>query len=170
MEASRITLWEISDELREIAETLVENGGELTPELGERLDAMEGAFEEKAERIALYVRECEANAIAAQVEADRLAAIAESFGRKAQGMKDYLLFSMRRTGHAKITTPRVKIWEQKNGRPSIKCILAPSLMPAAFVKHPPAVVDTELAYQEWKQGNPLPEGFVVEQGSHLRIG
>jgi hypothetical protein len=30
-------------------------------------------------------------------------------------------------------------------------------------------LDGNLAYDEWRAGAPLPEGFVVEHGRHLRI-
>lgn len=167
-EANRLRLHEIVSELDEIGELIAEAGGELSPELEARLDALEGAWTTKVENIALFVKESEANAEAAGTEAARLAAIQKHFATKAKGLKDYLLFFMRRGGHQNLKTPRVRVWEQRNGRPSIKCTLAPELMPEAF-RRVVVSVDTQLAYEEWKQGNALPDGFVVEHGFHLRI-
>lgn len=169
--ASRLRLWEISDELAELAEALVEGGGELTPDLEARLDAMEGAFEEKAERIALYVRELEANAIAAGSEVERLARLAGGFERKARGLKSYLLTAMQRTGRTAVRTHRVKVWEQKNGRPSIRFVGDMSKLPAAYVKtKTETTVDTAFAFVEYSAGAELPAGFVVDHATHLRIG
>lgn len=170
MEASKkLALWAISTELEEIGAALAEAGGELTPELAERLDLMAGAFEDKAESIALFVKECEANARAAEMEAERLGGIQEHFERKAQGLKSYLLAAMRRTGRTSVRTPLVRVWEQRNGRPSIRYVGDLDALPAEYVRTK-REVDTQYAYVEHSAGAKLPEGFIVEHGTHLRVG
>src|SRR3990167_9709297 len=71
-----LKLYELADVYEGIAEALIENGGELTPDLAAQLDAIEGAFEAKVERVALSVRNLVATADAADAEAARLAALA----------------------------------------------------------------------------------------------
>lgn len=167
MEA-RLKLWEITDEIQEIGELIAEAGGELSPEMEARLDAMEGALETKVENIALFVKESEANAAAALIEANRLSGIAKRFTTKAEGLKSYLLFALRRSGRSSVKTLRVTVREQKNSRPAIRCALAPEMVPEKF-RRVSTTVDLALAYEEWKRGNELPNGFVVEAGTHLRI-
>lgn len=167
--ASKLRLWEIATELDEIGEALVECGGELTPELEERLDLMSGAFEDKCEKIALFVKECEANAAAAAVEEARLAAIAKSFDTKARGLKGYLLHYMQRTGRSSLKTPRVRVWEQKNGRPAIRFVGDLASLPGDYVRVK-READLQFAFVEHQAGAKLPDGFVVEHGTHLRIG
>lgn len=164
-----LRLWEISDALQEIGERIAEGGGELTPELEAELDAMEGAFEEKVERIALYIRECEANAIAVAVEEDRLAKLKRHFDAKSVGLKGYLQAYLQRTGRTSLKTSRTRVWMQKNGRPSIRYVGDISALPADYVRIK-REVDTQFAYVEHKAGAKLPEGFVVTEGTHLRIG
>lgn len=167
--ASKLRLWEIASELDEIGTALAEGGGELTPELGARLDAMEGAWEQKVENIALFIKECEANAAAAELERDRLAAICKHHQTKAKGLKDYLLFFMRRGGHKSVKTPRIRVWEQSNGRPSIRYVGDVNALPPEY-RRVKVEVDTQFAFVEHQAGATLPEGFIVETGSHLRIG
>ena len=171
MEAAKsMRLWEIASELDAIGEELVLAGGEVTPELGERLDAMTGAFDDKAEKIALFIKECEVMAEGAALEEARLAAIKKHHTTKAKGLKDYLLFVMRRQGRTAIRTPRVRVWEQANGRPSIRFVGDMSTLPAAFIRTKTETsVDTQFAYVEHQAGAELPEGFVVDYASHLRI-
>lgn len=168
MSTAALKLWEVGDELSEIAVLIMEAEGELTPELAARLDMMEGAFEDKIERIALKVRELEANARAAKEEADRLARIQRSFTNAAKRLKDYTLFEMQRVGKDRVETIRAKVRVQQNGRPSIRWTLDPDSAPEAY-RRTTVTVDTQAAYEAWKEGETLPEGFTVETGSHLRI-
>jgi len=169
MEASKLRLWEIASELDVIGELIADAGGELSPDMEARLDAMEGALEEKVERIALFVRECEANEKAAAFEVERLQAIGKSFERKAAGLKGYLHRHLQRIGKTKVETARARVRVQQNSRPSIRW-MSTDQPPAPYLKtQTVTTTDTALAYEEWKAGNELPAGFVVEQGSHLRI-
>lgn len=168
MEASRLRLWEITTALDAIGERIAESGGEITPELEAELDAMEGAFDERVERIALFVKECDANAAAAEKEVERLAAIQKAFEKKAEGLKRYLHGSLTRSGRTSVKTPLARVWVQANGRPSIRWT-RPGEFPEGYTKTT-TVLDTQRAYEDWKAGSELPDGFAVEQGTHLRIG
>lgn len=163
-----LKLWEVGDELNEIAIQIMEAEGEMTPEIEARLDALEGAFEDKIERIALKVRELEANETAAKAEADRLTAMTRAFGKAAERLKGYALFEMTRVGKDRIETNRAKVRIQKNGRPSIRWTLDPSEAPEAY-RTVKIGVNTQAAYEAWKDGGTLPDGFTVETGTHLRI-
>ena len=72
MEARSKALWAITDELQEVGALIGDNDGEMTPELEARLDALGGELTEKVERIALYIRESELEALKAKAEKDRL--------------------------------------------------------------------------------------------------
>lgn len=103
--ATMLRLYEAVDQLEvvldwmsEHEEAIVAAGGELPPELAELLDEVEGTLEAKVERTALVVRNLLANAKAAKEEADRLAAIAGTYNRQADSLKNYLLHSLKRAG------------------------------------------------------------------------
>lgn len=162
-----LTLWALSDEYQQVADRLIDAGGELTPDLAAELDAIQGAFREKAESVALYLRNLQASAEAAASEARRLTELAAVRSRAADGLKRYLLVHMERTGETKIETDRIRLRVQQNSRPSIHWTAEPELIPDPYRKTVYAL-DGEKVYQAWKAGTPLP-GFTVERGSHLRI-
>jgi len=115
-----LKLYELADAYERIAEALIENGGELTAELAVDLDAIEGAFEAKVERVALYVRNLLATADAADAEAARLAVLARSRRQAADGLKGYLMAQLDRVEKPKVETPLIVVRIQKNSRPSIQ--------------------------------------------------
>jgi len=164
---AHMRLWEVGDEIAAIGEELMESGGELTPEMEARLDAMTGAWEEKVERIALYALERKATAAGAKLEAERLAAIQRSHERAHDGLKGYLHREMERIGRPKLETARVRIRTQRNGRPSITWPGDPAEAPEGF-RRVTVTVDGAAAYDAWRAGDPL-DGFVVVTGTHLRL-
>lgn len=168
MSTARLHLWEISEAEEALAERLAEAEGELTPELEAEFDSLAGSFEDKAERIALYARELEANAKAAREEEARLAGIRKALDRKATKLKDYLRWQMEKTGRHRVETPKARIRIQDNSRPSIRWTGSLDALPEGFRKVTVAP-DTALAYEAWQDMGEAPEGFVVEQGRHLRI-
>lgn len=166
--AAELKLYEIADELDVITNRLIENGGELTPELEAAWEEMEGAFEAKAERTALAVQDLSRKADAAREESRRLRELARSRANAADRLKEYLRGQMARLEIRRIDADRATIWRQDNGRPSISWTGGPEELPEAF-RRVTVEADTQAAYEEWKSGGALPEGFRVEQGEHLRI-
>lgn len=161
-------LWELSDDLETLAAEIAENGGELTPEIEARLDMLEGAFDEKVERIALLIREKLGLAELAKNEADRITAIRKSHENAADGLKRYLLDQMRRSGHTKVETHRARVRVQKNGQPSIRWTKSLDDLPDAY-RRITIAPDISLVRDQLKAGDTPPEGFTVEYGQHVRI-
>ena len=168
MSAMNAHLWEIADELETVAALIAENGGELTPELEARLDAIAGAFGDKVERVALAIRSYEANAEAAKLEEERLGAIRKSHERSAAGLKRYLLGCMRNAGVPKVETPRARVRVQKNSMPSIAWTQDMDALPDGY-RRVTVAPDLQRVRDDLKAGAVPPEGFVVEYGQHVRI-
>lgn len=168
MSAMNMRLWEIADELEAIGGMIAEADGELTPELEAKLNAMEGAFNDKVERIALAVRNYEANAEAAKMEEDRLAGIRKSHERSAEGLKRYLLLTMRHAGNLKVETPRARVRVQKNGQPSITWTRSVDDLPEDY-RRVTVAPDLALVRDTLKAGGEPPDGFTVDYGFHVRI-
>lgn len=188
---AEMALYEITSELSQVTDLLVESGGELTPEIEEALDALEGALEEKVERTVHVIRTLEGQAEAARVEADRLKDLQRTRSKAADRLKDYLQAQLRMANVKKIEADTCVVRRQRNGRPSISYVGKMEELPEAFravrirggklagldpEELPPEVqerasveADTSAAYEEWKAGAELPEGFRVERGEHLRI-
>lgn len=163
-----LKLYEVADALVLIGEQLEENGGELTPEIEEQLAVLDGAFEQKVERILLYAQNYRAAADAAVKEAERLASLGRSRTAIADRLRGYVKAQMDIAGRTKIETDRIVARIQKNGRPSIHCLVPIDTLPEGFVRVR-REFNAEVAYELWKAKAPLPDGITVEHGSHLRV-
>jgi hypothetical protein len=163
-----IKLWELSADLDAIAEEITANDGEITPEMEERLAALEGAFDEKVERVALYIRQMQVNAAAAKAEKDRIAAIEKRYTAKADNLKLYLLQHMTRQGSTKVETPKCRVSVVKSGVPSISWTGPQFMIPEGY-RHITIKPDLKTVQEDLAEGRTPPEGFVVEHGKHIRI-
>lgn len=164
---SGLKLWEVGDKLDEITRLIMEADGEIDAAIEARLDELEGAFEAKVERIALKIRELKVNGLAAKAEADRLNGMSKAFTNAAKRLQHYLYFEMQRLNRTSVATNLCKVNVVPNSRPSIKWDGDPKKAPMAFQKFK-VEIDGNYAYEQWKEGR-LPEGFIVEEGSHVRI-
>lgn len=163
-----MSLYDLTAEWLEIEDLLIENGGELTAELEERLAAVQGGIEERTDAICAVVQRLTRAAEAAKAEADRLTALARSRQNSADRLKRYLLDRLTDIGREKVETNRFVVRVQQNGRPSIAWELDPELLPAELQRVTVAL-DGTAAYERWKRGEPLPPGMEVTVGRHLRI-
>ena len=104
-----MTLYEIKMEYEKALAglTIDETTGEV---LGtEALDEIAGEFDEKAENVALFVKNLLADVDAIKAEADALAQRAAAKKKKADRLKAYLTDAMLGLGREKIETPRVAL-------------------------------------------------------------
>lgn len=163
-----LRLYEITDALQAIAEELIDNAGELTPELTARLDALEGAFDAKVERVALYVRNLEAQADVAKGEAVRLQLLATVRGNAASRLRDYIKTQMEAANRPKVETGLIVARVQKNGQPSVKCDGDPATLPLAY-QRTRVELNRAAVIEAWRAGLQLPAGLSVETHTHLRL-
>lgn len=115
------TLFELASLRQVIDDALDASEGELSPELEQQLDAWGEAFDEKAERVALYVVEQEHLAGAARAEAKALQDRAQARQRRADSLKTYLHHCMERTGRMKVNGVLKTISLQRNPA-SVQCL------------------------------------------------
>lgn len=169
----------VLDWMEEYEGEIVAAGGVLPPELEELLEEIEGDLQTKAGRTALVIQNLLANAKAAKGEAERLAALAKSYERQAEGLKAYVKRELERAGVAKVETPTAKVAIQRNSRPSLR-LADPARIPEQFKIQPPPpppVFDGQGAYEYLRDAKLLPaepgtielDGIVIELGTHLRI-
>ena len=165
---SVMTLYELTQEWAEIQDALIDSGGELTPEIEARLDALPGALQVKADGYCYVIQQLLRSADAAKAEADRLSELARVRKNAADRLKDRLKSAMETTGQLKLESDRFKVRVQKNGRPSIAWTGEPDALPCEYSRVAVSL-DGQAAYEAWKAGRELPEGFKVTEGTHLRI-
>ena len=173
----------VRDWLDEHADDIAAVGGDLDrlPELAALLDQAEGEFAEKAERVALFIRERRLGAKAVREEAKRLAERADREDRTADALTQYLLLNMQRAETKKIEGKLVTIRVQQspasvtstltdaevyelyctgvpeNGRRLVRRV------PERYELDKQAVRDAAIL------GQPIPAGVTVTRGSHVRI-
>ena len=162
-----VKLWELGSGLDLISEEIAANGGELTEELEARLDALEGDFSAKVERVALYIRQLQVTAEAAKAEKDRLAALEKRYTTEAEGLKAYLLRHLEHHGQAKVETARVRVRVQASPE-SVRWIGGTFDIPMNYLVTKFSF-DAKQAKQDKQDGVGLPEGIEFSKSTHLRI-
>jgi hypothetical protein len=162
-----------------VTEWLEESGGELTPEITELLDAAEGDFEAKAERVALYIKTLDAEAEAIKTEELRLGARRKARENGAERVRGYLAQWMTAAGRESVKTPLVSAAMQKNP-PKVECDLAEAEL-TELALHGLSYAVTEVTtvtkldkksiLADHKAGTlqGLPSGIRVTQSTSLRI-
>lgn len=99
------------------------------------LEGIEGEFDEKAESIAIYIKQLKAEAKMLKAEKAAIAKRQSQKEKQAESLKTYLFKSMQALGRQKIDMPRAVMSLKKN---------APSL-----------VVDDEISFVEWAEEHNL---------------
>ena len=99
------------------------------------LGGIEGEFDEKAESIAVYIKQLKAEAKMLKAEKAAIAKRQSQKEKQAESLKTYLFKSMQALGRQKIDMPRAVMSLKKN---------APSL-----------VVDDEISFVEWAEEHNL---------------
>ena len=166
--SNTLRLYDLPDAIRAIEYEIIEAEGEITDEIADKLDRLEGAFERKAEYLALLSREAKAEKAAVKQEVDRLTARMRAAGNREERIKGYLLACMTRLGVDRIEGERAKVRVQDNSRPSIEWMGEDDAIPEDY-RRVSVSVDGRRAYDDWKAGAELPEGFRVETGQHARV-
>lgn len=87
-----------------------ETGEVFTPE---DIDEVQASFEEKAENVALYIKNLEANAAAIKAEEEALRARRQRDERHAERLKTYLLDCMNQVGKRTFETPKAALSMRK---------------------------------------------------------
>jgi hypothetical protein len=110
--SDKLTLYDLSFEGLQIYDLLVENEGELTPELEQRLNAIMQSGPRVVEAAAMVTRSLEASADACANEAQRLAQRASRFHENAKQLKERMTMVVDLAFNGKIKTDKFTIYTQ----------------------------------------------------------
>lgn len=194
MTASTLKLYEATDAIEIVRDWILEhdeelraNEGALPDELAELLAKVEGDFNQKAERVALFIRELLSTAKAIKIEEERLYARRKSMENASDRLKRYLEMNMLVAEKMRIEGKLVTLRIQKNpaslhrDRELSQVELAvlhgknESLViftPASYALNGAAVIAASKKTDEKDDviGYECPiEGLRVQQGASLRI-
>lgn len=170
-----LSLYELSEEWSELMSLLAENGGEVTPEIEERFNAINDAFEGKVESAALFIRTQKSLALAAKNEADRLYALQQVRERSAASLELMVKGFMERKGQLKVIGNLARVSVVKvGGRLAVTWDGGDTKdIPDAYRIERHKVeysLDRELALQMHETGQSLPAGITVHpRGTRLSI-
>ena len=171
-------LYELTDDLLTVAAWMDEHDdeiraaeGAIPDELAELLAASEGAFEQKVERVALFIRDRIGQSEMVAKEARRLVERSDRLRRQADALKRYLLINLERAGVSKVKGELIDTRVQKSP-PSVVCSADVKTLPEAYQIQPPLpapTINRERILALWKEGVSLPVGVDVVQGVHVRF-
>ena len=134
-------LWELSDEIVQL-ENLIEQIQDcddlMESEKEERLNEVfsewltnDTQFDEKAEKVAHYIKYLEALTEARKAEAKRLKALAESSDKQANKLREYLIREMLRVNKTKVEGVSCKLSMRKK-QPRVCLNVEPEELPIEF--------------------------------------
>lgn len=176
------TLYEISEEFRSVFSLLEENGGELTPEIAERMGTLETDLELKVDRYCKRIRDLEGDAGKFKAEEERLHQRRESMEKEIKSLKDWLKTNLQSIGRDEVKTgtfavriqksaPAVVVEDEISIPPKFKMAsldmalieLPEELIPKAGIR-----VNRTLIAKCIKNGEEIP-GVRLESSEYLRI-
>lgn len=157
-------LYELADHYNQVID-LADELDEQT--LTDTLDAIQEAFDEKAENIAKAVKEIEGRAEMLKAEKDRLAKRERTMRKTIASMKGYLQEQMMRIGTRKVQGEVVTVALQKNA-PSVRVLNEQAIPKEFFIEQPALLNKTQLKI-ELKNGLLLPEAAELIQTESVRI-
>ena len=92
------SIFDIDRELLDIFEELEENGGELTPEIEEKLKLNEEEITSKVKNYVEYINKLKADKAAIKAEKDRLAALDKSKDNTIKSLTNLVLYAINAFG------------------------------------------------------------------------
>lgn len=161
-------LYELANEYRSLE--LLADGDELPAEaIRDTLEALQGDIEMKSANVAKFVLGLEAEAKMIDEAAEAMRKRAELRRRRAENIRNYLLFQLQQVGIMKIECPEFRIAVRKN--PEAVEINNPEEVPAEYMVTPPAPpphTDKAAIKAALKAGAEIP-GCWLRQGERLEI-
>lgn len=123
------SLYDITEELRQMEEALIENGGVIDEEMEERFDHLLDAEEEKTEGYIKIIRDLKATAEAVKEEEDRLKKRRRALENSVDELKDRLCHAMEVRGQEVRETDLGKVRVQEASRRSLSVDVDPEDLP-----------------------------------------
>ena len=171
---SNLNLYEITDELRELQEALIESGGVISEEMDERFNDLLEAEEDKTEGYIAVIRSMEEEAEAFKREEQRLKKRRKAAANGADRLKERLLTSMEVRGQEERSTALGKVKRQRNSSSGTTVFTDPEDLPPDFQRMNISA-DKSAIREALESDDPVlrergeAHAQVDERGWHLRI-
>lgn len=126
------SLYDITTELRQMQEALLDNGGVISDEMEERFDHLLDVEEEKTEGYIKVIRDLKTTAEAVKEEEDRLKKRRRALENSVDELKDRLCEAMQVRGQEVRETDLGKVRVQEASRRSLSVDVDPEELPDEF--------------------------------------
>lgn len=160
-----ITLYELAAQYQHDLE-YIQNSDIDEQQAAQLLDAMQGAIQDKANNIAMVIRNMETTAEAIASAEKQMADRRKSIERKMEWLKNYLLQNMERTGINKIESPYFVIALRDN--PESLIVESDANIPAEYWKQQQPILDKAGLKKDIQLGL-IVDGCRLERKKSVRI-
>ena len=161
-------LYEIAQQFHDLA--LLADVDDLPPEvIRDTLEGLQGTLEAKSTNVAKFILGLEAEAKMIEEAAKAMQSRAERRRRRAENIRNYVLFQLQQAGVTKVECPEFTISVRKN--PEAVEIDDPEQVPAEYMvtpEPPPPRPDKKAILAALKAGTPV-AGCYRHQGERLEI-
>ncbi len=127
-----LNLYEITTELQELEQALIDSGGVITDEVEERHEALLQMEADKVEGYLAMIRKFEASEEAIKAERRRLQQAERSMREAAKSLKERLAEAMHRRGETLHDTKLGKVRLQQSGRRRVVLDVPEDALPEGF--------------------------------------
>ena len=125
----KLTIYQIEQSYNQLAEELMENGGELTPSLEEQLAITEEQLQNKSVAYSFVIKQMDADVDIIDAEIKRLQALKKQREKASEYLKERIKHAMDTFSIEEIKTPLVKINFRKSESVEVDDV---NQLPAAF--------------------------------------
>jgi hypothetical protein len=125
----KLTIYQIEQSYNQLAEELIENGGELTSELSEQLAITEEQLQNKSVAYSFVIKQMDADVDIIDAEIKRLQALKKQREKASEYLKERIKHAMDTFSIEEIKTPLVKINFRKSETVEVDDV---NQLPAAF--------------------------------------
>lgn len=175
---NKLTLFNLSAEMQAIEDALIENGGELTPELEDALTFTQDALTKKVDDYGAIILKFQALADACKAEIDRVNGIKKTAENSVKSIKERLVWTMEQFGATKLegATHKFSLSKTTSTETDDEALLAPytELVEALQARLPrwitlKATVSKTALKEDYKDNEVRPSGVTFVEKNSLRI-
>lgn len=160
----KVSLFQIEQEYQQIADTLIENGGEASEEIEQQLAITQEQLQHKAVCYAMVVKDIEAENEVLTNEIKRLQSLVKSRTNTVDKLKSNLSRAMQLFGVEEIKTPLVKINFRKS-----ESVEVDEVLDTRFIKTTVTTVPDKVAIKEAIKSGETVTGARIVTNQNIQI-
>lgn len=153
-----LSLFNIKEEYRRLAEEIIESGGELTPDLDEALQINQTMLQEKASNYGYIIKQAEYEIDMLDAEIERLKAFKNDRQKMADRLKEKISDAMNVYGIEKIESGSIKLSFRKSE--SVE-VTDEKVIPSEYKVPQPDKISKSAIKDAIKQGEQVPGASIV---------